>query len=159
MAPSPSGPGLMRTGHAGAMYAYSQAAVRFAEGLSAGVPLIPQGDSITTVSIHPSSGRRLNERHQDHRRDFRRGVLVSSARGRVDGGLAEGGSSPAPRILTPCWPSPPPPSDEVNRCDRNKLLTWQRQQEVLDAQRDDLASRIRDAVTASAAIQMLDVPP
>lgn len=112
----------------------------------------PQGISAPTLAPGHRSARTLPASHTPYRSAlvgaetqqrpaWRRAVRRHRAFGRRGG------------------PLPRRPTDKVNRCDRNKQLTWQRQQEVLYAHRDELASQIRGAATASAAIAMLDLLP
>lgn len=91
---------------------------------------------------------------------FDEGVLVSPTQGRVTGGRPEGGQFACTEHSDAVvGPLPRRPADKVTRCDRNQQRTRQRQREVLDAQGDELASKIRRAATASSAIQMLGVLP
>jgi hypothetical protein len=83
-----------------------------------------------------------------------------SAQCRVSGGRPDGGqyTSTAHSDAVVAL-SPADQRREAIAAIRSQQAAWQRQQEILDAQRDELASKIRDAATASAAIDMLDVLP
>jgi hypothetical protein len=83
-----------------------------------------------------------------------------SAQGRVSGGRPDGGqytsTEHSDAVVTL---SPTAQRMRSIAAIHSQQVAWLRQQEILDAQRDELASKIRDAATASAAIEMLDVLP
>ncbi|BCW73450.1 hypothetical protein [Arthrobacter sp. NicSoilB8] len=83
---------------------------------------------------------------------------MSPAQDRVNGRRPEGVRLPEHSDAVVAL-SPAAQRMRSNPCARNQQLTRERQGEVLDAQRDELPSEIRHAATASAAIQMLNVPP
>lgn len=83
-----------------------------------------------------------------------------SVQGRVDGGRPEGGQYAA-AAHSDAVVALSPAADRLSSIAalRSQQLVWQQQKETLDEQQRQLANKVRDAATASAAIEILEVLP